>query len=328
MNDLIAKYPGKELDVVLDNHRFRQSMRLPSSPFPETISFVEHIGRSLSPVQRSAALEPGNLFSRIALPAASWESSQVMEDNVYFEFLAVLQGEGPTHFLIEVDKYDSVTGKESEDPELRAEDFIYLQHLAGVLRSEGPTRIFKDYVEKLHKVKLVATHRDGKVWTVQKPWCSFFSIRSRPFVDDAFPWDPHQSTCEQATTDSLLRACGTVFASTQMCDGWEIEGTKKHENVDSIIRDSRANGIGNRRGVYKVHYSIHGSGKDIIINADSSDDARHKVQDMFPDAVVTGVRKAHWNWCPTSQNTIRVARNPTLSGSAKAAKIVQNCFNF
>jgi len=33
--------------------------------------------------------------------------------------------------------------------------------------------------------------------------------------------------------------------------------------------------------------------KDIIINADSSDDARHKVQDMFPDAVVTGVRKAH-----------------------------------
>jgi hypothetical protein len=46
-------------------------------------------------------------------------------------------------------------------------------------------------------------------------------------------------------------------------------------------------------GVYKVHYSIHGSGKDIIINADSSGDARHKVQDMFPDAVVTGVRKAH-----------------------------------
>ena len=43
-----------------------------------------------------------------------------MEDNFYFEFLAVLQGEGPTHFLIEVDKYDLVTGKESEDPELRA----------------------------------------------------------------------------------------------------------------------------------------------------------------------------------------------------------------
>ena len=31
-----------------------------------------------------------------------------MEDNVYFEFLVVLQGEGPAHFLIEVAKYDSV----------------------------------------------------------------------------------------------------------------------------------------------------------------------------------------------------------------------------
>jgi len=58
-----------------------------------------------------------------------------MEDNVYFEFLVVLQGEGPAHFLIEVAKYDSVTGKESEDPQLRAEDFIYLQHLAGVQKN-------------------------------------------------------------------------------------------------------------------------------------------------------------------------------------------------
>ena len=46
-------------------------------------------------------------------------------------------------------------------------------------------------------------------------------------------------------------------------------------------------------GVYKVDYPIHGSGKAITINADSSDDARHKVQDVFPDTVVTGVRKAH-----------------------------------
>ena len=81
----------------------------------------------------------------------------------------MLQGEGPAHFLIEVDKYDSVTGKESEDPELRAEDFTHLQHFAGALRSEGATRIFEDYVEKLHKDKLIATHRDGKVWIVQKP---------------------------------------------------------------------------------------------------------------------------------------------------------------
>ena len=65
--------------------------------------------------------------------------------------------------------------------------------------------------------------------------------------------------------------------------------------------------------------------------------ARHKVQDMFPDVVVTGVRKAHWNWCPTSQNTIRVAWNPALSGSAMRQKLVKllqflslnrgNCFS-
>ena len=91
-----------------------------------------------------------------------------MKDKVYFDFLAVTQDEGPVHFLIEVDKYDSVTGKESEDPELRAQDFIDLQHLPGVQRSEGPTRIFEGDVEKLHKVELIATHRDGKVWIVQK----------------------------------------------------------------------------------------------------------------------------------------------------------------
>jgi hypothetical protein len=40
---------------------------------------------------------------------------------------------------------------------------------------------------------------------------------------------------------------------------------------------------------FKVHYSVHGSGKNIIGNADSSSDARRTVQDMIPDAVVTGV---------------------------------------
>jgi cellobiose-specific phosphotransferase system component IIB len=42
---------------------------------------------------------------------------------------------------------------------------------------------------------------------------------------------------------------------------------------------------------YKVHYSIRGLGKDIIVNAESSSDARHTVQDMFPEAMVTGVSK-------------------------------------
>ena len=42
---------------------------------------------------------------------------------------------------------------------------------------------------------------------------------------------------------------------------------------------------------FKVHYSIHGAGKNIIVNASNSDDARHTVEDMIPDAVVTGVRR-------------------------------------
>jgi hypothetical protein len=41
---------------------------------------------------------------------------------------------------------------------------------------------------------------------------------------------------------------------------------------------------------FKVHYSLHGAGKDIVVNASSSDDARDTVEDMFPGAVVTGVR--------------------------------------
>jgi hypothetical protein len=42
---------------------------------------------------------------------------------------------------------------------------------------------------------------------------------------------------------------------------------------------------------FKVHYSIHGSGKDIVVNADTPDDARHTVEDMIPGAAVTGVRR-------------------------------------
>ena len=46
-----------------------------------------------------------------------------------------------------------------------------------------------------------------------------------------------------------------------------------------------------RADQFKVHYSIHGSGKDIIVNASNSDDARHTVEDMIPGAFVTGVRR-------------------------------------
>jgi len=42
---------------------------------------------------------------------------------------------------------------------------------------------------------------------------------------------------------------------------------------------------------FKVHYSIHGSGRDVIVQAESSYDARRMVEDMFPSATVTGVWK-------------------------------------
>ena len=43
-----------------------------------------------------------------------------------------------------------------------------------------------------------------------------------------------------------------------------------------------------RADQFRVHYSIHGSGRRIIVNAESSSDARRTVQEMIPDAVVTG----------------------------------------
>jgi len=84
-----------------------------------------------------------------------------MPGNVYFEFESEIQGK-QNHFLIEVDK-------ETEDPELRAEDFIHLQHFAEITNTKGPTLVDAAYAEKLHNIELIATHRDGKVWIVQKP---------------------------------------------------------------------------------------------------------------------------------------------------------------
>ena len=84
-----------------------------------------------------------------------------MKEKVYFEFEAEIQGK-QTHFLIEADK-------ETEDPELRVEDFIHLQHFAEITNTKGPTLVDVAYAEKLQKIELIATHRDGKVWIVQKP---------------------------------------------------------------------------------------------------------------------------------------------------------------
>ena len=114
-----------------------------------------------SPVQRSAVLDRGTFFGDCP---SRWflRIFQIMDEKAYFEFLAVTQNEGPLHFLIEV------TGKKSEDPKLRAEDFIYLQHLAGIQRTEGPKNISEEEAEKLYKVEQIATYGDGKVWTVFK----------------------------------------------------------------------------------------------------------------------------------------------------------------
>jgi hypothetical protein len=84
-----------------------------------------------------------------------------MKEKVYFEFEAEIQGK-PSHFLIEVDK-------ETEDPELRAQDIIHLQHFAEIANTKGPTLVDAAYAaEKLHKIELIANHRDGKFWIVQK----------------------------------------------------------------------------------------------------------------------------------------------------------------
>ena len=48
---------------------------------------------------------------------------------------------------------------------------------------------------------------------------------------------------------------------------------------------------GTETGTYRVHYSIRGSGKDITVLADNPSEARYVVMDMFPGAVVTGVRR-------------------------------------
>ena len=98
---------------------------------------------------------------RIAALHDFWEHLASMEEKVYFEFEAEIQGK-QTRFLIEVNK-------ETEDPELRAEDFIHLQHFAEITNTKGPTLVDAAHAEKLHKIELIANHRDGKVWIVQKP---------------------------------------------------------------------------------------------------------------------------------------------------------------
>jgi hypothetical protein len=46
-------------------------------------------------------------------------------------------------------------------------------------------------------------------------------------------------------------------------------------------------------GSYRVSYSLNGAGKQITVEAQSTQDARNTVQDLFPGAVVTGAHKIH-----------------------------------
>jgi hypothetical protein len=43
--------------------------------------------------------------------------------------------------------------------------------------------------------------------------------------------------------------------------------------------------------LYRVTYSIRGSGRRITIHAESSSEARRVVKEMFPGALVTGAHK-------------------------------------
>jgi hypothetical protein len=43
--------------------------------------------------------------------------------------------------------------------------------------------------------------------------------------------------------------------------------------------------------MFRAHYSIRGSSRDITVQAESSSEARRVVMDMFSGAVVTGVHR-------------------------------------
>jgi predicted small secreted protein len=43
---------------------------------------------------------------------------------------------------------------------------------------------------------------------------------------------------------------------------------------------------------WRVHYTLRGVGRDITILAQSSQEARRVVQDLFPGAIVTGAHRA------------------------------------
>ena len=66
-------------------------------------------------------------------------------------------------------------------------------------------------------------------------------------------------------------------------------------------------------GSFRVHYSIRGSGRDIMVQAESSAEAR-RVMDMFPGAVVTGVSQIS---CSAALNNRRYLRTQAAPFSGR-----------
>jgi hypothetical protein len=70
---------------------------------------------------------------------------------------------------------------------------------------------------------------------------------------------------------------------------------------------------------YRVHYSIRGSGRDIMVQAESAPQARRTVMEMFPGAVVTGVHRIR-----SCQRPICLMRL-LLSAASCSGVILENC---
>jgi hypothetical protein len=64
---------------------------------------------------------------------------------------------------------------------LRAEDFIHLQHFTEITNIKGPTLVDAAYAEKLHKIELIANHRDGKVWIENLDCLSLWFLKESLF---------------------------------------------------------------------------------------------------------------------------------------------------
>jgi hypothetical protein len=66
---------------------------------------------------------------------------------------------------------------------------------------------------------------------------------------------------------------------------------RKRTNENQTLRPSPASRRKPFADTFRVHYSIRGSGRNVTVQAESSDEARRVVMDMIPGADVTGVHR-------------------------------------